>query len=69
MCLFKIHAKEIQDALETASAKAKARSYEECANIRSIERECEIAQTQDFYFNKMREAAEKGPVIGLLPVS
>lgn len=65
MC-FKVHAKEVQDALEAASAKAKARSFHEDAC--AIEYECEVTRSRGFYFDRMREAAEKVPVTGLLPV-
>ncbi|XP_072757051.1 dynein axonemal heavy chain 12-like [Anoplolepis gracilipes] len=62
--LSKLLAMEIQDVLEAASTKAKMHHYERF-DIHLTE--CELAESQNFYFNKMRNAAEKVPISGLLP--
>lgn len=56
---------EIRDALETTATKAKMCHYEKF-DIHLTE--CELAGSQNFYFNKMRNAAEQMPITGLLPV-
>ncbi|XP_014471742.1 PREDICTED: dynein heavy chain 12, axonemal [Dinoponera quadriceps] len=61
--LDKLLTKEVQDALEAASVEAKMRHRE--IDIRPTE--CEITRSQDFYFNRMKEAAENAPITGLLP--
>lgn len=62
---FKLLVKEVQDALQAATTKAKMRQYEEFDGRLT---ECELARSQKFYFNQMRKAAEKIPVTSLLPV-
>lgn len=64
--IFNLLSKEVQNALEAASAKSKMRYYENKFNIYS--KEYKLAESQNFCFNKMKEAAEKISITGLLSV-
>lgn len=63
--IFNLSTKEVQNALETISAKAKIHHYRE---FDIYLKECKLMESQNFNFNKMKETAEKVPITGLLLV-
>jgi len=63
--IFNFFTKEIRNALEAASIKAKLRYYEK---FDIYSKECKLAESQSFCFNKIKEIVEKVSVTGLLLV-
>jgi len=65
MLISNFFTKEIRNALEAASLKAKLHYYEK---FDIYSEECKLAESQNFCFNKIKEITETVSVTGLLLV-
>ncbi|XP_044001725.1 dynein axonemal heavy chain 12 [Aphidius gifuensis] len=62
----KIRLHEVQEVLEVASTKTKMKDQKNIAKYKT-EHVCYLTPPQGFYFDKMKEYADRLPTVGLLP--